>query len=79
MLATIWLIGCVLAPAQPPTRPAPVPVPPRGTVIRGDWTLVPKLARGQELVYRGTYTENAGSNRVEFQRTYRIESRAFAL
>jgi peroxiredoxin len=81
MLATIWLIGCVLAPAQPLTRPAPASVPAaqRGTALRGDWILTPKLTRGQELVYRGTYTESAGSNRVEFQRSYRVESRTFAL
>ena len=79
MLATIWLLGCVLAPAQPRTAPAPSPAPalPRGTALRSDWILTPKLTRGQELVYRGTYTESAGSNRVEVQRAYRIESRFF--
>ena len=81
MLATIWLLGCVLAPAQPRTAPKPSPVPatPIGTALRSDWILTPKLTRGQELVYRGTYTESAGSNRVEVQRAYRIESRYFAL
>jgi peroxiredoxin len=81
MQATIWLIGCVLAPAQPLNRPTPPPAPvaPRPAALRGDWVLTPKLARGQELVYRGTYTESAGSSRVEFQRSYRVESRTFAL
>ena len=81
MQATIWLMGCVLATAQPPTRPEPAPAQtaPRPVAVRSDWVLTPKLARGQELVYRGTYTESAGSNRVEFQRTHRVESRTFAL
>ena len=81
MVATVWLLGCVLAPAQPATRPVPVPAAsPAGVGSpRGDWVLTPKLGRGQELVYRGTFTETAGTSRVEFQRAYRLEARYFTL
>jgi peroxiredoxin len=85
MVATFWLLGCVLATAQAPARPAPT-----GTVVRGDWVLTPRLGRGQELTYRGSYTEQAGtglgggnipapSSRVQFQRAYRFETRYFVL
>jgi peroxiredoxin len=87
MVATFWLLGCVLASAQSPARPMP---PPAATVVRGDWVLTPRLARGQELVYRGSFIEQAGNGlaggtelapatRVHFQRAYRIETRFFVL
>lgn len=71
MTATFWLLSCVLATAQP--------AKPVTTVPKGDWALTPRLARGQELVYRGTYTEQANSSRVQFVRNYRLETRIFVL
>jgi hypothetical protein len=69
MAATLYLIGCVLVTAQ-----APAP-PPRG----GDWVLMPRLSRGQELVYRGGYTEQARGGHLQFHRAYRLETRVFVL
>jgi peroxiredoxin len=71
MAATLYLIGCVLATAQTP----PAAVPPRG----GDWVLMPRLSRGQELVYRGSYTEQARGGHLQFNRAYRLETRVFVL
>jgi peroxiredoxin len=73
MLATFWLLGLVLTTSQAPTRPAPAPA-----AARADWVLTPKLTRGQELVYRGSFSEEAGS-RVQSQRSYRFEARYFVL
>jgi hypothetical protein len=69
MAATLYLIGCVLATGQAPTTPA----------VRGDWVLVPRLGRGLELVYRGTYSEEGHGGHLQFNRNYRIESRVFVL
>lgn len=33
----------------------------------------------QELLYRGLFTEEARSSRVQFQRSYRVESRCLVL
>jgi peroxiredoxin len=74
MGATLWLLGCVLAPAQATAR-APAP----GAALRTDWVLAPRLARGQELFYRGTFTEQASGPRVQFQRSYRFETRFLVL
>jgi peroxiredoxin len=74
MVATFWLLGWVLAPAQVPPRPAPTKA-----AVRPDWVLTPKLGRGQELIYRGVYSEEATGARVEFQRGYRVEARYFVL
>jgi peroxiredoxin len=38
-----------------------------------------RLNRGQELVYRGTFTEEASGGRVQFSRAARVESRLFVL
>jgi peroxiredoxin len=71
MAATLYLIGCVLATAQtPPTSPAP-----RG----GEWVLAPRLTRGQELVFRGNYTEEARGGHSQFNRAYRVQTRVFVL
>jgi len=50
-------------------------MPPR----TGDWILTPRFDRGQELVYRGSFSEEASGLRVQFQRAYRIETRFFVL
>jgi peroxiredoxin len=74
MLATFWLLGLVLGTSQTPTRPSPA----APATARADWILTPRLARGQELVYRGSFSEEAGS-RVQLQRGYRFEVRYFVL
>lgn len=86
MVATFWLLGWVLIPAQtpPPAAPAPTVVrrfapSPAPAVPSADWVLTPRLVRGQELVYRGTFTEETAGTRVQFQRVYRFESRYFVL
>lgn len=77
MVATFWLLGCVLAPAQTPIRPMPVASAP--ALRSNEWVLTPRLGRGQELVYRGTYTEEASGRGTQFQRGYRFETRYFVL
>jgi hypothetical protein len=94
MEATLWLLGWALVPAQPtlpplPTLPAAYAPAPGGvagvgltsppSVRSGEWLLAPRLARAQELVYRGTFTEQAGGPRVHFHRSYRIDLRCFVL
>jgi len=41
--------------------------------------LGPRLVRGQELVFRGMYTEEAKNQGVQFNRIYPLEVRAFVL
>ncbi len=65
MLTTLCLWGCALAAAQPADR--------------SEWLLVPQFARGQELVYRGTFAEEALGGGVEFNRGYRVEARLLVL
>lgn len=65
METTLSLLGCILALAQPTGRE--------------EWLLLPRLGRGQELVYRGTYAEEMLGRGVQFNRTYRVEARAFVL
>ena len=62
---TICLLTCALAVAQPADR--------------GDWVLTPQLARGQELVYSGSFVEEALSPNVQFQRSYRIDATVLVL
>src|SRR5215472_17524152 len=81
MAATLYLLGCILIPGQTAARPQP---PPRGvTAARvtpgGDWLLVPHLHRAQEMVYRGTFHEEGRGGRVQFSRSYRLETRIFVL
>lgn len=73
MVATIWLLGLVLAPAQL-ARPTP---PVSGPASEG--ALSPRFERGGEMVYRGTFTEQAVDLRVRFQRSFRIEARLLVL
>jgi peroxiredoxin len=82
MVTTFCLLSCVLATAQaadgraggaPPARLAPLDRDPVG------WVLTPRLGRAEELVYRGTFTEESASGGVQFHRAYRIENRLFVL
>jgi peroxiredoxin len=67
MVATLWLLGCFLMPAQ------------TARSAGSDSSLLPRLERGTELVYRGTFTEQSVGDRVRFQRAYRFETRALAI
>jgi peroxiredoxin len=85
MLATFWLLGLVLGPAQAANRPASVTPTDAASqasaskAARSEWVLMPRLTRGQELVYRGTFTEQATGTQVQFNRDYRFETRFFVL
>ena len=68
MTATLCMLGCLLAPAQP-----------GGPAVRGEWVIVPRLSKAQELVYRGAFTEEAAGGSVQFSRAFRVESRVFVL
>jgi peroxiredoxin len=61
MVANLCLFTCVLATAQPTNG--------------SDWLLVPRLKAGHELVYTGTFAEEAFGKGVQFARAYRLESR----
>jgi peroxiredoxin len=65
MVGTLCLLTCVLAAGQPADR--------------ADWLLGLQLARGQELVYRGTFTEKNLIPNVQNERTYRLEVNVFTL
>jgi peroxiredoxin len=56
---------CVLAVAQPAER--------------SEWVLTPRLNRAQELIYRGTFNEEASGSGVQFSRSYRMETRVLVL
>ena len=73
MTASLALLGCLLAPAQTPERPA------ASAARASEWVIVPRLSKAQELVYRGTFTEEATGGSVQFNRTFRLESRIFVL
>ncbi|HEY7157453.1 MAG TPA: redoxin domain-containing protein [Gemmataceae bacterium] len=82
MAATLYLLGCLLIPGQTMARPQS----PRGaaparvqSTASGDWLLVPHLRRSQELVYRGTFHEEGHGGRVQFSRSYRLETRILVL
>src|SRR6478672_6415036 len=80
MVGSITLLSCVLAAAQPaPGYSPPATTPARPTSPATGGLLAPQLTRSQELVYRGTYNEDATSGGVQFHRAYRIESRLFVL
>ena len=67
MGTTLYILTCALATAQP------------AAADLSDWQGPPRLSRGQELVYRGTFTEEANNQGVLFQRTFRLENRVFVL
>ena len=45
----------------------------------GEWQLQPQLARGQELTYKGSFTEEALSPGVQFQRRYSVDCTVLTL
>lgn len=65
MVLTYCLLTCVLATTQPGSG--------------SDWLLLPQLGKGQELVYRGLFTEESVGQAVAFNRTYRMENRVLVL
>jgi peroxiredoxin len=44
-----------------------------------EWLLTPRLARGQELTYRGSFVEEVTGPKVQYTGNYRLESRVFVL
>jgi peroxiredoxin len=82
MAATLYLLGCILIPGQTMARPEPPRAVTTTRALPGagsDWLLVPHLRRAQELVYRGTFREEGHGGRVQFSRSYRLETRLFVL
>jgi peroxiredoxin len=65
MVSTLCLLTCALAVGQVPDR--------------GDWLLLPQLARGQELIYAGSFKEEALSPSVQFQRAFSIDTTVLVL
>jgi peroxiredoxin len=66
MHTTLYLVASVLATAQAPVDPA-------------DGSLQPRLGRGQELLYRGSFTEEAKGQSVQFSHALKVETRVFVL
>jgi peroxiredoxin len=64
-MVTICLVCCALAHAQPPDK--------------SEWQLAPQLLPGMELVYAGTYIEEALMPGVKYQRRYRLDTVLFVL
>ncbi len=75
MTATLYLIGCVLAPAQVPDRPPPAAPPAR----HNERLFGPRPGRAEEFSYRGTFDEENVATRVRFVRSYRFDTRVFVL
>ena len=65
MIATLSLMSCVLATAQPADH--------------SEWLLLPQLGRAQEFVYRGSYEEKAAGTDLEFERKYSLRAVTFIL
>jgi hypothetical protein len=66
-----------LAPIPHVVRMVPHPALLFVTLIAAQPAEGPKLARGQELVYRGSYSETAKHDGAPFQKAYDLESRVF--
>lgn len=66
MAATLYLLACAYAAAQ-------------AVSADSDWQLTPRLGRGQELVYRGSYAEESKAPGVQFNHGYLLESRVFVM
>jgi hypothetical protein len=65
MIATLSLMSCVLAAAQPADH--------------SEWLLLPQLGRAQEFVYRGSYEEKTAGSDFEAERKYALHGVAFIL
>ena len=65
MVASLCLITCALAVGQPADR--------------SEWLLTPQLLPGMELVYSGTYAEEALMPNVQYTRHYRLDTVLFVL
>ncbi|MBI1915906.1 MAG: redoxin domain-containing protein [Planctomycetes bacterium] len=82
MVTTLCLLGCILTTAQPaplpPTARPQTPLPTGPREAGTSWQLTPKLTNAQELVYRGSFSEQALGS-VQFSRSYRLETRVFVL
>src|SRR5947209_10733320 len=61
----LCLLGLLLAPGQ--------------QAERTEWPLGPRLGQAQELVYRGSYTEEDVDSSKQAKRSHRVEIRVFAL
>jgi peroxiredoxin len=72
-----------MAVAQTGDRPtaSPPPSPPAESPLRDarEGAPVPRLCRGTELLYRGTFVEEASSNGVQFTASYRLENRVLVM
>jgi peroxiredoxin len=82
MVTTLSLLACALAVAQTAERPpftVPALVIPRPGGEGSDWPSGPHLAVAQEMVYRGSYTEESVGGGVQFARGLRLEARVFVL
>ncbi|HTU23417.1 MAG TPA: redoxin domain-containing protein [Gemmataceae bacterium] len=82
MAATLYLLGCLVIPGQTMTRPPQslrIATPRAISSSSSDWLLLPHLRRGQELVYRGAFTEEGSGGRVLRSRSYRLETRILVL
>jgi hypothetical protein len=77
MLETFLVTAALLLPAQPAGRPQPTP--PAAPTRPVEWNLSVQLDRAQELIYRGSFTEESNTGSVQYQRSYRVESRLFVL
>jgi peroxiredoxin len=65
MVTKICLITCVLSLGQ--------------LADRAGWALAPRLAPGQELVYRGTFTERSLIPGAQHESAYRLEATLFVM
>jgi peroxiredoxin len=65
MVTNLFLLACALATGQP--------------AAQADWLLTPQFVRGQELLYRGTFSERSLAPYVLFERSYRLETNLFVV
>jgi peroxiredoxin len=65
MITAFFLLTTAFAPAQTP--------------VTTQWMLAPRFTRAQELVYKGTTSEETLGNAVQCNRTYRLENRIFVM
>jgi hypothetical protein len=82
MAAMLYLVGCMMATAQPavPVKPAaPALAPTPATPRSADWLVAPRITTTQEFVYRGNFSEASTAGGVQFNRAYRVEARVLVL